>query len=283
MRKIKRKNNSGLSFVKAEATGNDFVIVDLRDKKNQRLWQGLQKMRGTKNWVASICDRHFGVGADGVVLLKAPKKKVNSLAWTFINADGSEAEMCGNASRCVGLYETVIRKKKGPHRLETLAGVVILEVSDSRIWVRSRLPSVEILEKHFSVKGKNKTWSGTYINSGVPHFVVEVDSLSEREMLATEARAIKKSSEFAKAGTNVTFVSRQKDQFYMMTHERGVEAFTLSCGTGAVAAALYLADKHGHHRGSRLELPGGSIEVNLGEQIELVGPAHLVFRGQYAV
>jgi diaminopimelate epimerase len=273
-----KKSREKLEFVKAEATGNDFVIFDLRDPGTKKLWP---KKLLAAELVEKICDRNFGIGADGVVLLLPPKNKANTLAWKFYNADGSEAEMCGNASRCVALYEKKYGKSKPPYKMETLSGVVVLEPEPKGRWSSSKLPPTKVLCEEIQVKGDKKTWRGVFINSGVPHFVVETDSFTNREQLEVEARAIKLDKKFGKAGTNVTFLCRHDGYNFVVTHERGVEDFTLSCGTGAVAVARYLADKYDMKRGSRLELPGGAIEVNLGKYVELVGPAKLVFRGTY--
>ncbi len=284
MTKRKKINaNSAIGFCKAEATGNDFVIIDLREPLTAKKWAKILKKHSLKTAVKKICDRHFGIGADGVVLLNEPRKKQNDLSWKFLNSDGSEADMCGNASRCVGLFESERRKKAGPFRLETKAGVIILRRTAMETYIRCQFPEVKVLKKRMRVKGKKKTWDGIYINSGVPHFVVEIKSFADRVFLAAEAEEIKYQKPFGRGGTNVTFVGRNGTQFFTATHERGVEDFTLSCGTGAVAVARFLAEKYGQHRGSRLLLPGGSVEVNLQPQTELVGPAHLVFWGEYAL
>lgn len=270
--KKKTKEKKEINFVKAEATGNDFVILDLRVAATKKFWN--------KKLVENICDRNFGIGADGVVLLLPPKNKKNSLSWTFYNADGSEAEMCGNASRCVGLYEKQIAKKKAPYRLETLAGVVVLTPLAGNM-VNCKLPSVEVLKKEIKIKGAARSWQGVYINSGVPHFVVETETFTNRDELDSEALVLKQDKFFGASSTNVTFICRHEGSNFVVTHERGVNDFTLSCGTGAVAAARYLADKYKQKRGSRLELPGGSIEVNFTPEAELVGPARIVFQGKY--
>ncbi|OQW47788.1 MAG: hypothetical protein A4S09_14625 [Proteobacteria bacterium SG_bin7] len=270
--KKKSKIKKEISFTKAEATGNDFVILDLRVGATKKLWN--------KKLVENVCDRNFGIGADGVVLLSGPKDKKNSLSWKFYNADGSEAEMCGNASRCVGVYEKLVTKKRGPYKLETAAGVVILEPLGGNM-VNCKLPSVEVLKKEIKIKGANRNWEGIYINSGVPHFVVETDTFTNRDELDDEALVLKNDKFFGASGTNVTFICRHEGSNFVVTHERGVNNFTLSCGTGAVAAARYLADKYKQKRGSRLELPGGSIEVNFTPGAELVGPARIVFVGKY--
>lgn len=272
--KKKAKEKKEINFVKVEATGNDFIVVDLREPDTRKHWN--------KKLLKNICDRNFGIGADGVVVLSPPKNKKNSLAWKFYNADGSEAEMCGNASRCVGLYEKLISKNKGPYRLETLAGVVILEPLAGNM-VNCRLPAVKVLKKEIKIKGVIRNWEGVYINSGVPHFVVETETFTNRDELDSEALVIKNDKFFGKASTNVTFICRHEGSNFVVTHERGVNDFTLSCGTGAVAAARYLADKYKQVRGSRLELPGGSIEVNFTPEAELVGPARVVFSGKYEI
>ena len=242
-------------LTKAVATGNDFVLIDLMDGENR----GVDRAA----WTRRLCDRFEGVGADGAVFLE-PADGLD-FRWDFYNSDGGSAEMCGNAARAVGLY---VGQKTGRTRLRfgTRAGEVTVEVtSPDRIEVTlSPIPAVQPEADY------------TFVRAGVPHAVIEVPDARDWPSLESLARKIKARPEFTAAGVNVTFFTpRGPGRIDAVTFERGVEGFTRSCGTGAVAAAF--ASRAGDT--VQVRVPGGDLSVvcNLNEP-QLIGPARLVFR-----
>jgi len=217
-----------LSFTKWVGTGNDFVLVDWRKKKivSQRKWSHLAKR---------VCQRQKGIGADGLLVLEASKKA--DFRMRIFNPDGSEAEMCGNGSRCAAYY--VADGKGKSVSFETLAGILEAEVKGETVKVRLSKPYnfrtgifLDLLGNRFELHT---------IHTGVPHAVLFVDDL-ERTDVSYIGREIRYHSYFQPAGANVNFVKPGgKGEILIRTYERGVEGETLSCGTGATASALITA------------------------------------------
>ncbi|MBT3241766.1 MAG: diaminopimelate epimerase [Bacteroidetes bacterium] len=253
-------------FQKWQATGNDFVIVDNRTH---------QLNNYSPHIIKSICDRKFGIGADGFMLLKSSKKY--DFEMKYFNADGFEAEMCGNGGRSIvgfarklGIISDITRFKA----IDGLHDGVVLGEDNYRI----KMARVEeVVQKE----------SGIFLNTGVPHLVVFSKDLDKEDVFKT-GRALRYSQEFAPSGTNVNFIQPDGKQIRMRTYERGVENETLSCGTGAVAACI--ATEFSNHYGKeqyQVHVPGGSLLISfsrLDEQrftdIFLEGEARMVFEGQ---
>ncbi|WP_461828600.1 diaminopimelate epimerase [Aquifex sp.] len=224
-----------MDFWKLQGSGNDFVVIDDRDEKVERL---LEKFSLPKEeFVRRVCALHTGVGADGLILIKNPENPENDFRWEFFNSDGSEAEMCGNGSRCAVrfAYEKGIAGEKV--RFETLAGVIKAEVLKGGKRVKVQLtPPSEPVDKTLEVE--EKKIEGTFINTGVPHFVVPVENLENLNVIKL-GRAIRFHEEFQPKGTNVNFIQPvSEDTIRIRTYERGVESETLACGTGATASAI---------------------------------------------
>ncbi len=224
-----------MEFSKLQGSGNDFVLIDNRDGK---VYKTLSKIGlGLKDFVVRVCENHTGVGADGLILIENPKDPDNDFRWRFFNADGSEAEMCGNGSRCAVrfCYDLGIVNEKV--RFETIAGVIKAEVLEEGRKVRVQLtPPSEPTEKILDVNGK---WvEGVFIDTGVPHTVVPVKDIDSVDVVEL-GRVIRFHEEFQPKGTNVNFIQPiGKSRIRIRTYERGVEAETLACGTGATASAI---------------------------------------------
>jgi diaminopimelate epimerase len=224
-----------MDFAKLQGSGNDFVVIDNRD---ERVYRKLEELGlCLKEFVVKVCELHRGVGADGLILIENPEDPSNDFRWQFFNADGSEAEMCGNGSRCAVrfCYDMGIVEEKVS--FETLAGVIKAEVLDGGKRVKVQLtPPSEPLEKTFRVEGEKI--EGVFINTGVPHFVVPVRNIEEIDAVKL-GRRIRFHEEFQPKGTNVNFVEPVSDRaIRIRTYERGVESETLACGTGATASAV---------------------------------------------
>ncbi len=224
-----------MDFTKLQGSGNDFIVIDNRDGKVQRLL----KDRGisVEDFVVKLCTPHTGVGADGLILIEEPKDPENDFRWQFFNADGSVAEMCGNGSRCAVrfCYEKGIVGERV--KFETLAGVIKAQVLEGGKRVKVQLtPPSEPRDRCLEADGL--TVKGTFINTGVPHFVVPSENLESLNVKSL-GRAIRFHEEFRPQGTNVNFVEPVSEStLKIRTYERGVEAETLACGTGATASAI---------------------------------------------
>ncbi|MCS7195985.1 MAG: diaminopimelate epimerase [Aquificaceae bacterium] len=224
-----------MEFAKLQGSGNDFILIDNRDGKVDLFLRrlGLE----VKDFVLALCEPHRGIGADGLILIENPSSPENHFRWQFFNADGSVAEMCGNGSRCAVrfAYDRGIVDKEA--RFETLAGVIEAWVFEegSRVKVQLTKPR-DYREATLDIDGH--IIEGSFINTGVPHFVVVVDELEALDIKKL-GRAIRFHKEFEPKGTNVNFIQPLSHRAVRIrTYERGVEGETLACGTGAVASAL---------------------------------------------
>lgn len=251
-----------IDFSKYQGTGNDFVIIDNRNLRFPKHPQTVQK----------ICDRRFGIGGDGLILLE--NSEDSDFKMVYYNADGNESSMCGNGGRCIvafahslGLFETKTQFSAvdGLHDANISEGVVKLKMIDVQ---------------NISLDGDNYM-----LNTGSPHFVKYVDNLKDYKVFE-EGNKIRNSSTYAKEGINVNFVEIiGENQLFVRTYERGVEDETFSCGTGVTAAALtYMTNNN--LRDIRVKVLGGDLRVsadNNGDgfkNIWLEGPAVCVYQGQ---
>lgn len=257
------KADDGIDFVKMHGAGNDFVMIDDRDGKTPT----------SRRFIAALASPRTGVGCEGVVLVQ--KSETDDFLMRFFNPDGGEAEMCGNGARCVAAFALGIGAAKGRRMtFETVAGRVSAEVLDSST-VTIRLPPPKGLRDGF-------------VNSGVPHRIVPVADVAAVDV-AAEGRRIRNSPEFAPDGANVDFVAyAAPHDASMRTYERGVEAESGACGTGAVAAAVVGVAQHGMEFPVRVRTAGGfelvvdgvrAADGSFGE-ISLTGPVATVFRGR---
>lgn len=264
-----------MSFIyeKYCGTGNDFLIVDIRGKKEnfEHHAQGMSR----DVWAKKLCDRHFGLGADGLVLIENSESQ--DFKWDFYNSDGSSAEMCGNAARCVGKWAVQhasdILKNKKSVSVETLAGPISIEVTDQGLF-QVKMSPIQKAEFKQKLLFDKQDIVYSFVDSGVPHAVIELNQLSDMEAKKPLARFLRNHSQFGAKGTNVTFYSRRSEsEIDAVSFERGVEDFTLACGTGAVAAAydLYKQTKRGE---IKVHLPGGELQIRfLAASPLLIGPA----------
>jgi diaminopimelate epimerase len=258
-----------IEFYKYQGAGNDFVILENRDHKYDNL---------TTGQVKHICNRRFGVGADGLMLLNSH----NSLDFEmrYYNADGNESSMCGNGGRCLvkfakhrGMYKVTYHFMAidGPHEADI----------DMHDIVRLKMNDVNQVEYH----------SGhAILNTGSPHFVKFASNVEEIDVVET-GREIRYSKHFEKEGINVNFVeTTDEDGIFVRTYERGVEDETLSCGTGVTASALMNAHNAKGFNRVEVKTPGGPLSVEYNkvddehfDNIWLCGPAELVYKGEIEI
>ncbi len=219
-----------LHFYKLSGTGNDFIIIN--NLNNSRSFDYF------KSIVRAVTNRNNGVGADGLIIINPDNE--TDFRWDFFNADGSVAEMCGNGARCVARVFSYITGKS-EMIFKTLAGRIDAYVTGSRVKVRLSDPN-DILD-HIEINLDGTIIKGSFINTGVPHFVVPVDNIDDYNVREI-GRKLRFHEYFAPKGTNVNFVKYLGDSaIKVRTYERGVEDETLACGTGACATALIFGRK----------------------------------------
>ena len=254
-----------IEFFKYQGTGNDFVILDNRDNK----YDGL-----TTKQVNHICDRRFGIGADGLILLQPAEGY--DFRMVYFNADGREGSMCGNGGRCLVKFAFHMGIHKSKYVFIAVDGEHEATVEDNG-WVYLKMKNVLGIEKHYA---------DSVLDTGSPHYVksvIDIDHVNVPKM----GKEIRYSDEYKKDGINVNFVEPNGKSIFVRTYERGVEDETLSCGTGVTAAALVYA--HNDNGFNRVEVKtlGGNLAVefdktgeDMFENIWLCGPADFVFKGE---
>jgi len=273
-----------MEFTKYTGLGNDFVFLD---------GQTALSVADPNTLAKRLCDRRFGIGADGLVLL-LPSKEAD-VRMRIINSDGSEAEMCGNASRCVPLH--LLSRGKIPKKqivLETLAGKIQTEVIDlAKGLVRVDMGRPHLLRGEIPIQGnpyeqainiplevKGKTWSGTAVSMGNPHFVIFVDDIAKIDV-ADWGPLIETHPAFPRK-TNVEFVQILDERnVRMRVWERGA-GITQACGTGACATAVSCVLNQKTVPEITVHLDGGNLQIQWRDKQEvwMTGPAKEVFRGE---
>ncbi len=274
--------NNAIRFVKLVGAGNDFVLID------NRVYRIISSDR-LKDLARKLCDRKFGVGADG--LLVAENSKSADLKMRIFNADGSEAQMCGNGARCFAYYFSLGKETKKDFflTLQTLAGMVKAQVNADN--VRINITQPKDLRLNVPLKVCGRIIKVNFINTGVAHTVIFVEGLQQLDVVGL-GREIRYHNYFVPAGTNVNFVEvTSPSTIKIRTYERGVEDETLACGTGSVAAALVTSvitagvmnkikvDTFG---GESLKIYFTRIE-KVFKDVWLEGKSSLVYRGEYYV
>ena len=256
-----------LTFYKYQGTGNDFVMIDNRDQKISK--------NDTK-LINRLCDRKFGVGADGLILLENSENPGDDFKMVYFNADGNESSMCGNGGRCLVAFAKFLNIIENSAQFTAIDGVHEAMISDEIVSLKMQ-----------DVAEVNKNEDFLFLNTGSPHHINFSENIGMKD-IKKEGAAIRYSERYGKAGTNVNFVEAvSADSFSVRTYERGVEDETLSCGTGvtAVAIAAYEAGKTKSEK-VRLITPGGELSVKFRKDengysdIWLSGPAVQVFKGE---
>ncbi|MCM8795240.1 MAG: diaminopimelate epimerase [Candidatus Omnitrophica bacterium] len=268
-----------INFTKMVAAGNDFVVIALLR----------YCVIGLKELSREICDRKFGVGADGLLVLE--KSKIADIKMRIFNPDGSEAEMCGNGARCVAVYtKRYIPGAKPQIKIETKAGIINSEVNQEE--AKIKLTDPKNLRLDIPIKISNRTLCVNFIDTGVPHVVIFVEGLDKMDVVNL-GRRIRYHKKFAPRGANVDFVEvLNDDSLKIRTYERGVEDETLACGTGAVASALLYAIRYPLSANHKLNIHTRSKEIlkvyfeeaeHKFKNIWLEGKARIVYEGVYYV
>ncbi len=268
-----------LQFNKMNGAGNDFVVIDNRDL-------GINL---SKSEIEALCDRHRGIGADGLLAVE-PAEQGADYKFRYYNADGGEAEMCGNGARCFGRYVANLTEEKPTTvSFETIAGTLTAEMIGDD--VRIAMSDPFDLEMNADCNIESLGAAVHVVNTGVPHAVAFVDNLPELDVIKNGA-AIRYHQRFSPKGTNANFATViDNDHIAIRTYERGVEGETLACGTGMCAAAII------HHLLTdapspvKVDVAGGdTLEIgfekgadNQFTNVTLCGPADFVFQGSIQV
>ncbi len=255
-----------ITFHKYHGTGNDFILID--DRK-------MSFPANDRQLIARMCDRHFGIGADGLILLQL--HETADFRMVYFNADGNESTMCGNGGRCIVAFakqlgiidnETDFMAVDGLHHARVIGADIELAMND----VEHIVPGEGFLT----------------LDTGSPHYVKFTESLPADDGFIREARNIRYSGPFKKEGINVNVATGGNGTIQMRTYERGVENETLSCGTGVTAVAI-AAHKAGIGKATdwNIEVKGGRLNVKFDVEdgayrnVRLTGPASFVFKGEY--
>lgn len=262
-----------ISFFKFQGCGNDFIIIDDRN----------QEVSLPGNKINNLCNRRFGIGADGLILIR--NHKDFDFEMVYYNSDGNIGSMCGNGSRCavsfafdLGLIKNncTFLASDGKHEAE------IKSISDnSEKIVAVKMRDVEEIEINSDF---------IFLNTGSPHVVIPQSNLDEVNIFE-EGRKIRFNERFKAEGTNVNFIEKENDFLKVRTYERGVEDETLSCGTGVTASAIAssVINSSNGNNSCKIKTPGGELlvsfirENNSAKNVWLQGPATFVFKGEIEI
>lgn len=252
------------TFFKYQGTGNDFVMIDNRQETFNK--------KDNKN-IAFLCDRRFGVGSDGLILLE--NHPTLDFKMVYYNADGNESSMCGNGGRCIVAFAKYLEIIDDKCIFEAIDGLHQATV-DNDI-VRLQMQDVDTVEKHPQ---------HVFLNTGSPHHV-QFEEAIENFDIKTKGAKIRYGAPYNQVGCNVNFVKKISDQiFAVRTYERGVEDETLSCGTGVTAVAIAMhALKETNENLITLKVQGGELQVSFDvengiyKNVWLIGPATYVYSG----
>ncbi len=264
-----------IKFTKSVATGNDFVIVDNRSN--------VLEEKTKSAFAKKVCDRKRAIGADGLLLIEKSKKA--DFKMRIFNPDGSEAEMCGNGSRCVALYAARNKIAKSKMTIETLAGAIDANVEGDIVKVK--LTDPKDIKWNFCLMINKCPYKVSFVDTGVPHVIHFVDDLESVD-IKNLGSYMRHHGEFAPEGTNADFIKiMDSHTIKIRTYERGVEDETLACGTGAAASAIISAEAEKMSSPVTVETQGGEklkvyfeiIEGNF-RNVYLEGKAQLLSEGE---
>lgn len=256
-----------LKFYKYQGAGNDFVLIDKRDKNTENI---------DNKTVEQLCDRRFGVGADGLMLL-LPHDKYD-FEMVYYNADGNIGTMCGNGGRCIVAFANHLGVFKNETNFLAVDGPHYAKISAEGNWVELQMIDVDTI---------NTDENAFVLNTGSPHYVKEVSDLAIMDVYK-EGYSIRNNDTYKANGINVNFVEPKTDHLFVRTFERGVEDETFACGTGVTAVAMAMAKKNNNigHVSTPVKVLGGNLQINFNydgqkfTNVFLCGPAEKVFEGE---
>lgn len=259
-----------IDFYKYQGAGNDFILVDQRTNNLEKI---------DENTIAQLCDRRFGIGADGLMFLR--NHSDYDFEMVYHNADGKLGSMCGNGGRCIVAFAKHLRMIDSETNFLAVDGPHYAKISAEGDWVELQMIDVE------DVKRDGEAF---VLNTGSPHFVQQVTNLKEMDVFAA-GFAIRNNDTYKAEGINVNFVEPNTNYLFVRTFERGVEDETFACGTGVTAVAMAMA-KHNNQTGhveTDVKVLGGDLKIRFDHDgseftnVFLCGPAKLVFEGKLEV
>lgn len=257
-------------FYKYQGAGNDFILIDNRLQQFDHQQPEL---------VSRLCDRRFGIGADGMMFLQV--KEAFDFEMVYYNADGKPSSMCGNGGRCIVAFAKFLGLIDRETNFLAVDGPHYATISESGDWVSLQMIDVETI---------NRDNEAYVLNTGSPHYVELVEGLEQKNVYQ-DGFAIRNNSIYQKDGININFVEPYQDGYFVRTFERGVENETYACGTGVTAVALAMA-KHHEKTGAvftPIKVLGGNLSVRFNfdgktySDIFLEGPAIQVFSGEVSI
>ena len=254
-------------FWKYQGNGNDFILLDERGADRQLSTEQIRK----------LCDRNFGIGADGLMMLT--ESAVSYFKMDYYNADGKLSSMCGNGGRCISVFAHLLEIAPKAMSFEAYDGIHKAIIEEELIKGKKYAVSLQMTD----VSAVEQSGKYYFLDTGSPHYVEFVENLVEMDVVK-EGRLTRYSERFSPEGTNVNFVEIKDNRLFVRTYERGVEAETLSCGTGVTASAIAAFLETGK-KDFQIQTSGGAFRIAFEESegvfnsVWLYGPAELVFKG----
>jgi diaminopimelate epimerase len=257
-----------IHFYKYQGAGNDFILIDNRDLAFSHM---------ATEAVSQLCNRRFGIGADGLMLLQNHDNF--DFEMIYFNADGNLGSMCGNGGRCIVAFAKYLGIIDMETNFLAVDGAHYAKITDEGNWVDLQMIDIEAIESD---------GAAYVLNTGSPHYVSQVENLEGMDVFKA-GYAIRNNDTYGTEGINVNFVEDLGDQLFVRTFERGVEDETFACGTGVTAVALSMA-KHKNttgHISTPVKVLGGKLNINFDydgqrfENVFLCGPAKQVFEGDF--
>jgi diaminopimelate epimerase len=264
-----------IPFFKYQGTGNDFIIIDNRNSSFNNF---------NNSFIAGLCNRQFGIGADGLILLS--NKDGYDFEMTYFNSDGNQSSMCGNGGRCIvafALKMGIVRNVANFFAVDGVHEAIVLDNKEKNTIVKLKMTDVNTIEINSSF---------FFLNTGSPHHVQYVENIEKYDVF-NQGKNIRNSKRYFSTGTNVDFIEQYKDYLFVRTYERGVENETLSCGSGVTASALIAAINNKSNpfvNKCIVKTLGGFLTVHFEKvsdtsfrNIWLEGPATFVFTGEIEI
>lgn len=259
-----------IHFSKFQGAGNDFILIDNRTNAFKNM---------DKNLVAKLCDRRFGIGADGLMLLSTHSDF--DFEMVYYNADGNLGSMCGNGGRCIVAFAKYLGVIDSETNFLAVDGPHYAKITAEGNWVELQMIDVETIEND---------GDAFVLNTGSPHYVQHVANLHEMDVF-NAGKAIRNNETYKAQGINVNFVEPKAEHLFVRTFERGVEDETYACGTGVTAVAMAIAKKHNQigKIETAIEVLGGKLQVKFNydgqkfTDVFLCGPAVKVFEGDLSI
>ncbi len=260
-----------LNFFKYEGAGNDFILIDNRNKISSSLIN--------TETIKKLCNRHFGIGADGLMVLEL--KNGFDFEMRYFNADGREGSMCGNGGRCIVAFAKHLNLIQTETNFLAVDGPHYATISENANWVSLQMIDVQEI---------SSDEEAFVLNTGSPHYVLQVNDLASINVYEI-GKSIRNNENYSINGINVNFVEDFGDHYFVRTYERGVENETFACGTGVTAVSMAMAKKKGliGNIKNSIKVPGGNLSVTFNydrkifSNVFLEGPATFVFEGSIEI